>query len=79
MERWLTQFCVNGINATPTTSYENAISPKERLTGRKIDEIKDLKHEFGEYVQIHAGIALLLTGNADGTWWYLMLLEAKPS
>jgi hypothetical protein len=59
-------------------------SGTERLTGRQLDGRRDAKFVFGAYVQVHptatnnsmdgrttAAIALLPTGNLDGSWYFL--------
>lgn len=66
--------------------------PREKLYGRKISVEKELKHGFGDYVQLHTDvvdnslkprtsgtIALMSTGNLEGSWYYMLLgTKATP-
>ena len=74
---------IDGESAVNTLSFE-------KLYGRKIDVDKELKHGFGEYVQVHtdsvdnsnkprsqAAVALVSAGNLEGSWYYLLLANLK--
>jgi len=88
---WLVQYCVYRINGEVVNGGLDNLSPNERLYGRSIDAKSDLKHAFGDYVQVAEGetdnsmtertrgaIALMPTGNADGSWWYFIFKTGKP-
>ena len=88
---WLVQYCVYRINGEILSDGLDNNSPNERLFGRSIDAKSDLKHAFGDYVQVaegetdnsmtertRGGIALMPTGNADGSWWYFIFKTGKP-
>jgi len=88
---WLIQYCVYRINGEVTSGSLDNLSPNEKLYGRSIDAKSDLKHAFGDYVQVAEGetdnsmtertrgaIALMPTGNEDGSWWYFILKTGKP-
>ena len=79
---YLVYYAVSRINMFKTTVKMDKTSPAETFTGRKIDFIKDLRFEFGEYVQMFnpnivarnsmesrtdGGIALLQAGNLQGS------------
>lgn len=85
----LVYYCVAAINSI-ARSGENE-SPREAFTGVKIDYARDCKVGFGEYVQVHeddeitnsmkprtnGAIALGPTGNAQGSYKFLMLSTWK--
>ena len=88
---WLVQYCVYRINGEISSDSTDKRSPHERLYGRVIDARTDLKHAFGDYVQVSEGetdnsmqertrgaIALMPAGNSEGSWWYLILKTGKP-
>ena len=49
LESWL----LNRLNLVPTSNSVAYVSPREKLYGRKINVDKELKHGFGDYVQVH--------------------------
>ena len=84
LESWLLRYVVNRLNLVPTRNSVAYVSPREKLYGRKINVDKELKHGFGDYVQVHtnsvdnstkprsqAAIALVSAGNLEGSWYYL--------
>ena len=88
---WLIQNVMYFINYTPSSIDTDNRSPSERVKGRLLDARTDLKHMFGEYVQIgekhtdntsnertRGAIALMPAGNREGSWWYLILKTMKP-
>jgi predicted lactoylglutathione lyase len=73
-------FCVSRLNMQPTRLSTSRISPLEQFTGNKIDAARDLRVQFGDYVQATVAntdnsmnsrtqgcIALLPTGNLTGS------------
>ena len=79
---WLNSFPhANGVSHT--------ISPREVVTGLRIDYNKHCKYEFGEYVQTHeehtngmepwtiGALALFPTGNRQGGVYFLSLLTGR--
>jgi len=87
---WLVYYCVGRINLVPTSSLTVPIPPRELLTGRKVNFKKDLKLSFGDYVEVieqqstnkmnprsRGCIALMPTGNVQGTWNFLALDTGK--
>jgi hypothetical protein len=75
-------FCVSRLNMQhpPSRTSVNRTSPLEQFTGRKIDAARDLRVQFGDYVQATVSdtdstmrsrtqgcIALLPTGNLTGS------------
>ena len=73
-------FCVSRLNMQPTRMSTSRVSPLEQFTGRKIDAARDLRVQFGDYVQATVAttdnsmnsrtqgcIALLPTGNLTGS------------
>ena len=65
-------------------------SPREQLTGKLLDARTDLRHGFGDYVQVgnqvndntmeertRGAIALMPVGNLEGGWHYLLLRTWK--
>ena len=86
LESWLIKYAVSRIVLVPTSNSTEYISPREKLYGRKINVQKELKHGYGDYVQVHkntidnsmtartqGAIALMPTGNLEGSWYYLLL------
>ena len=74
-----------------TSNSRNRRSPREKITGQKLNAKTDLKHGFGDYVQVsdqdtdnsmkertRGAIALIPAGNLEGSWWYLVLKTMKP-
>ena len=49
---WLVYYCVSRINLVPTSSLSMRVSPKELLTGRRVDFKKELSLSFGDYVEV---------------------------
>lgn len=73
-------FCISRLNMQPSRTSTSSISPVEQFTGRKIDAAKDLRVQFGDYLQAtvpdpdnsmrsrtQGCIALLPTGNLTGS------------
>ena len=73
-------FCVSRLNMQSSCVSVDRTSPLEQFTGRKIDAARDLRVQFGDYVQATASntdntmrsrtqgcIALLPTGNLTGS------------
>ena len=90
LEGWLVRYAVNRIDLVPTRNDLGYVSPREKLYGRKINVEKELKHGFGDYVQVHtdsvdnsnkprsqAAIALVSAGNLEGSWYYMLLGNQK--
>ena len=80
------------LNLVPTSTCTDMRSARERLTGRIMDAKTDLRYGFGEYVQTidnstdnsmrertKGGIALLPTGNKDGSWHFMLLQTWEPA
>jgi hypothetical protein len=78
------------IHAFPKTDgVSSHMSPREIMTGQKLDYARHCKFEFGEYVQTHeqhdnsmtprtiGALALRPTGNAQGTWYFLSLSTGR--
>jgi hypothetical protein len=73
----------------PKDGVSRNISPRELLTGLKIDFNKHIQLEFGEYVQVHdehnntmqtrttGAIATKPTGNAQGGHWFYSLSTGR--
>jgi hypothetical protein len=61
------------------------MSPREIMTGQRLDYARHCRFEYGEYVQTHeqhdssmtprtiGALALWPTGNAQGTWYFMSL------
>ena len=78
---WLSYFVVFCLNCIPTSAGGFVISPREALTGRKLNFKRDLRFEFGEYIEdrnpnvipnsmeprTNSMIPLLSTGNQQGS------------
>jgi hypothetical protein len=75
------RFAVNRIVLVATRDSVDQINPREKLYRRKLNVAKELKHGFGDYVQVHAdtidnstkprtqeAIALMSAGNLEGSW-----------
>ena len=90
LQTWLVTYVVRLINVLPTSNSLEYISPTEKLTGRRLDAKKDLRHGFADYVQVADGatdntmkertrgaIALGPVGNNRGTWYYFLLGTQK--
>ena len=86
LEGWLIRYAVNRIVLIPTRNSVEYTSPREKLYGRKINVDKELKHGFGDYVQVHTdnidnsnkprtqgAISLMSAGNLEGSWYYMLL------
>jgi Reverse transcriptase (RNA-dependent DNA polymerase) len=83
---WLSQAVVYSINSMPTSTSTDRRSPREKVYGKMISASKDLKYGFGDYVQVGrqstdnsmrertiGALALMPTGNDEGSWWFLSL------
>ena len=88
LESWL----LNRLNLVPTSNSVAYVSPREKLYGRKINVDKELKHGFGDYVQVHtdsvdnsnkpesqAAIALVSAGNLEGLWQHSPLQSSRSN
>jgi hypothetical protein len=65
------------------------MSPREIMTGQRLDYARHCRFEYGEYVQTHeqhdssmtprtiGALALWPTGNAQGTWYFMSLLTGQ--
>jgi hypothetical protein len=89
-QHWLVKYCASRINIRPTRNSVDYVSPREKLHARKIDVNKDLKHGFGDYVQVHnavvnntmeprtsGALALMPSGNLEGSWYYFKLSNGE--
>ena len=90
LEVWLVKYAVSRIVLAPKRNSIDHISPREKLSGRKIDVDKEMKHGFGDYVQVHndvidnstkprtaGAIALMSSGNLEGSWYYMLLANEE--
>ena len=90
MEEFLVKGAVYSINLVPTRNSVEYASPREKLLGELIDATLDLKHAYGDYVQIHhedidntmrarteGAIAMCPTGSLDGSWYYFTLRSGR--
>ena len=90
LEDWLVQHTIYFLNFTPTSDSMDNRSAREKVKGKLINAKTDLKHGFGDYVQIgdqetsnsmdertRGAIALMPTGNSEGSWFYLVLKTWK--
>jgi hypothetical protein len=90
MEEYLVKGAVYSINLVPTRNSIEYASPREKLLGQMIDATTDLKHAYGDYVQIHhedidntmkgrteGAISMCPTGSLDGSWFYYTLRHGK--
>ena len=86
LETWLVKYVVSRIVLVPTKNSIEFVSPREKLWGRRINVDKELKHGFGDYVQVHSSvvnnsmyertsgaIALMPSGNLEGSWYFYLL------
>lgn len=84
--KWLVKAAVRALGSVPKKSAVDGRSGRERLTGRGLDGTIDAKFVFGAYVQTNpnetsnnmtgrtrAAIALMPTGNARGSWFFLSI------
>ena len=90
MEEYLVKGAAYSVNLVPTRNSYEYSSPREKLLGHMIDATTDLKHAYGDYVQIHhedidntmtarteGALAMLPTGALDGSWYYYTLRHGK--
>ena len=82
---WLVKYVTGRVNSIPTSNSEEYLSPREKLLNRKLDYKKDLKHGFGDFVEVFIksdnsmeprtvpALALMPTGALDGAWYYYRL------
>ena len=88
LETWLVKYVVSRIVLVPTKNSIEFVSPREKLWGRRINVDKELKHGFGEYVQVHTSqvdntmnertsgaLSLMPSGNLEGSWYYYLLIN----
>ena len=88
LESWLLRYVVSRINLVPTRNNPDYVSPREKLWGRRINVDKELKHGFGEYVQVHTSqvdntmnertsgaLSLMPSGNLEGSLYYYLLIN----
>ena len=86
LEDCLVLWATSRVNLQVTTNSSEWASPTEKVYNRKVDIIKDAKHGFGDYVQVYSNdtnnslnertrgaIAVMPTGNMDGSWYYYTL------
>ena len=82
------RYVVSRINLVPRRNNPEYVSSREKLWGRKINVDKELKHGFGEYVQVHTSqvdktmsertsgaLSLMPSGNLEGSWYYYLLIN----
>ena len=88
---WLVLFVVSRLNLVGNSVTSEFISPAEAVYGRKANYKTDLALNFGDYCELHefdevtntmrprtvAALALMSTGNAQGSWWFLKLNTGK--
>jgi hypothetical protein len=90
MEEFLVRGAAYSINLVPTRNSVEYTSPREKLLGEMIDATTDLKHAYGDYVQVHhedidnsmegrteGALAMMPTGALDGSWYYWTLRHGK--
>jgi hypothetical protein len=90
LEDWLLQGCLYYINRMPTVNAMDLRSPVEKLYGMVLDAKTDLKHGYGDYVEVsdeetdnttktrtRSAIALMPTGNRQGSWYYYLVTTGK--
>ena len=90
LEEWAVRAAAFTINLTPTRNSFEFASPREKLFGTLLDAAVELRHAFGDYVQVHhedidnsmnertsGALALAPTGALDGSWWYYSLTTTK--
>ena len=83
LEDLLVKWAVSRINLEVTVNTSEYSCPREKVYNIRTNVDLETKHEFGEYVQIiektgdkersRGGIALMPTGNSDGSWSYFAL------
>ena len=83
LEDMLVKWSVSRINLEVTVNTTEYTCPREKVYNIRTDVERETKHEFGEYVQLIEGkgdsersrgaVALLPTGNSDGSWYYYVL------
>ncbi|MBS0645922.1 MAG: hypothetical protein JSR97_04975 [Verrucomicrobia bacterium] len=87
MAVYLVYYLVMMINSVPRSTSILEISPKEKLTGKKLDYEKDFQLEFGDYCQVNEedtvknslksrtfpGICLGPVGNIQCSYYFLNL------
>ena len=91
LEEWLIQNLIYFINYVPMRTSVEYTSAREKLTGKVLDAKTDLKHQFGDYVQVgnqvtnnsmeertRGALALMPAGNLEGSWYYMLLGTWKP-
>ena len=91
LQDWVVQRAVYFINSEPTSNSEDSRSPREKVTGKILDEKIDFKYMFGEYVQVvsnttdnsmksrtQAAVALMPTGARDGSYYFMLLSSFVP-
>jgi len=88
---WLLAYCTYCINLFPHKSSNYTASPRELLLGRKVNFTKDVRMEFGEYIQAtsphsvrntmsprtEGAIALCPVGNIQGSIFVYLLHNRK--
>ena len=90
LEEWAVRAAAFTINLTPTRNSFEFASPREKLFGTLLDAAVELRHGFGDYVQIHhedinnsmnertsGALALAPTGALDGSWWYYSMTTTR--
>ena len=86
----MVSYAVSRIVLAPTRNSIDHISPRDKLSGRKVDVDKEIKHGFGDYVQVHndvidnstkprtaGAIALMSSSNLEGSWYYMLLANEQ--
>ena len=90
LEVRLDKYAGSIIVLAPARNSLSHISPREKLTGRKLYVDKDIKHGFGDYVQVHNdvidnstkprtawAIAFMSSGNLEGSWYCMLLANER--
>ena len=49
----LVYYAIQRINMLPSSTSKSKVSPREMLIGRKTDALTDVRHEYGEYIQVY--------------------------
>ena len=91
LPRRAVRFLADGVVGAYNTTLRagQTVSPRELFTGIKFDYTRDMRFEFGQYVQVHVppsqmekngpktrsvgAIALCSAGNNSGGWWFMSL------
>lgn len=86
LEEWLIKYVIYFLNWMPNSGAVDGKSAFEKLLQRPIYANTELKYGFGDYVQLGDGetsndmtertrgaLALMPTGNRDGSWYFLIL------